>query len=112
MKVTFSQKQNSKSDALVIAVSDSLKLGEQASAINKDAGDALKKAIKARGYKGNKNELLSIVAPAGVKYSQIIIAFSPKLSSFKVFLLPITPSSSLMQPSIKTVAATSPPDKI
>jgi leucyl aminopeptidase len=73
MKITFSQKQNDGADALVVVLSDSLKFGTQAEKINKDTGDALKKAIKSRGFKGDKKEVLTIVAPANVKYDQIVL---------------------------------------
>jgi len=73
MKITFSEKQTSESDVLVIAVSDTVKLGEQAQQVNEKAGDSIKKAIKARGFKGEKNEILTIVAPTGVSYAQIIL---------------------------------------
>ena len=73
MKITFSEKQNTSSDALVIALTDSLKLGKQAQEINTNANDALKKAIKTRDFKGEKNETIVIVAPSGVKYDQIIL---------------------------------------
>lgn len=73
MKITFSEKQNSTSDTLVIALSDSLKFGKQAKEINEKTGDALQKAIKTRGFKGDKNEIIAVLSPNGVKYQQIIL---------------------------------------
>ncbi|PIR38142.1 MAG: leucyl aminopeptidase [Alphaproteobacteria bacterium CG11_big_fil_rev_8_21_14_0_20_39_49] len=73
MKITFSDKLNVNCDAVVVTVTDSLKLGEHAEKINKEADNAIKKALKTRKFKGEKKELLSIVAPSGVKYNQILL---------------------------------------
>ncbi|MCI5049254.1 MAG: leucyl aminopeptidase [Rickettsiales bacterium] len=72
MKVQFTAKAASgktkAKSALVVTVNDSLKLGSQASAINKKAKSAITRAISASKFKGKKGEIFSIpgleVAPA------------------------------------------------
>lgn len=72
MQITFSDKKSAASGSLVVLLTESLKLGKTVAELNKKAGGALEKAIKIREYKGKKGELLSVLAPAGVGYDQII----------------------------------------
>ncbi len=74
MKIKFSDKKLSKTEALVIVVTDSLKLGKQATSINKEANNIIKKAIKSQHFKGKKGSILSIPAPEGVDYNTILLA--------------------------------------
>jgi leucyl aminopeptidase len=73
MQITFSEKKLPKAGALVIALSETLKFGPLGTDINKKTGGALDKAIKTREFKGKKGELVSVVAPSGVDFQQIII---------------------------------------
>ena len=60
MQITFSEKL-AKADALVITVTDSLKLGKEAEKISNKTGGALKKAIKSRGFKAKRKSMWNLI---------------------------------------------------
>lgn len=81
MKITFSDKKLAKGDTLVIILSDTLKFGSLAASLDAKTLDVLKKAMKTREFKGKKYEMLTILAPVGAAYEQIILLGLGKVKS-------------------------------
>lgn len=73
MKITFSSAELPKNGVLVIGVSGSLALGPIATKLDKAAGDSISKAIKLSKFKGDKGEIISLIAPTGTNLDLILI---------------------------------------
>lgn len=63
MKLSFSDTALPKTGAVVIGVNNSLKLGSVATNLDKIAGGLISRAIKLTKFKGEKSEIISLVAP-------------------------------------------------
>ena len=59
--------------ALVITLSDEKKLPETAAALDKTTGGAISKAIAASRFEGKKKQIITILAPAGIGFAQILL---------------------------------------
>lgn len=62
-----------KSGAIVLTVTDSLKLSAQAKAVDAQTDGAVSRALSLRDFKGKKGETLTLIAPAGVKVDAVIV---------------------------------------
>src|SRR5260370_6018639 len=74
MKITFGETALPKSGAVVVGVSEGSKLTPSAAELDRRTGGVLKRAIAASRFTGKKDELLSIVAPAKLALSRIVLA--------------------------------------
>ena len=74
MKITFGEPALPKTGAVVVGVSEEGKLSPTAAAFDRRTGGALKRAIAASRFSGKKDELLSVVAPANLALSRIVLA--------------------------------------
>ncbi len=62
-----------KSSAIVLTVTDNLKLSAQAKAVDTQTEGAVSRALSIRDFKGKKGEVLTLIAPAGVKVDAVIV---------------------------------------
>jgi leucyl aminopeptidase len=83
MKITFEKKSAAKAAAYVVFATEDGKLTAQAQALDKKAGDALKRAVKAEGFDGKKGKLLTVAGPAGLTASHVIIVGLGKVADLK-----------------------------
>lgn len=73
MKITFSNSALPKSGAIVIGVNSSLKLGAEATKLDKATGGLISKSIKLAKFKGAKSEVIPLVFPAKTELEHIFI---------------------------------------
>ncbi len=73
MKITFEALDLPKNGALIVGVSDSLKLGPLAMKLDKMAGGLLSKAMKLSKFKGDKGEIITLIAPTGTDLDLVLI---------------------------------------
>jgi leucyl aminopeptidase len=59
--------------ALILALAEDKKLPDWAEKLDKDSEGAIKKALAASRFEGKKKQILSVLAPSGVTFSQIIL---------------------------------------
>lgn len=75
MKIVFTDIASAKTDAaLVFLVGADKKLSARAQSVDKQAGGALSKALKAGKFAGKLGQVATIVAPASVKADYILLA--------------------------------------
>ncbi|MEM9707013.1 MAG: leucyl aminopeptidase [Pseudomonadota bacterium] len=74
MKVTFSKAAPPKSAAMIVLCTQTDDFGEVFSALNEDADGALKRAAKAGGFTGRKDQFVEILTPAGLDQDRIVLA--------------------------------------
>ena len=73
MKITFSAPSKPRRGTIVVGVLEGLKLTQSAAALNKQSGGALKRAIKASRFKGERGQSLVINAPSGISAARICL---------------------------------------
>lgn len=73
MRLTFASPDLTRSGALALFVTDGKTLTGTAQKLDKQTGGAIKKAMTAGRFKGGKGQTLRILAPQGVKASQILL---------------------------------------
>ena len=74
MKVAFTSHDLPASNAVCVGVTADRTLSESARKLDELAGGALSRAIKASGrFKGDKRQLLEVLAPAGVENSRVLL---------------------------------------
>lgn len=73
MKISFSGLSLPKSGAVVIGVSDSLKLGAEAAKLDKATDGLISKAIKLSKFKGSKGEVIPLIYPTKTELEQIFV---------------------------------------
>lgn len=73
MDIIFSAPSTPKSGAIIVGVADTLKLSAKAQELDKKADGALKRAMKAKGFKGNKGETLTLLSPSGLKLDAVVL---------------------------------------
>ncbi len=73
MKITFSALRLPKHGALAVLVAADGKLLASGKALDKAAGGALSRAMKANDFKGKKDELLDLLAPSGLDNSRLVL---------------------------------------
>src|SRR5690242_14656412 len=74
MKVAFAKTEVPASGTLVALAADGRKLGKLAGQLDKATKGAITRALEASRFKGAAEEFLTILAPAGVEVSRIIVA--------------------------------------
>ncbi|MDX1710815.1 MAG: leucyl aminopeptidase [Rhodovibrionaceae bacterium] len=73
MKISFSAPSLPKSGAIAVGVLDDRKLTPSAAELDKTAGGALSRAIKASRFKGKKGQHLEVLAVAGLEASRVLL---------------------------------------
>jgi len=73
MKFSFVGAALPKTGAVVIGVNDSVKLGPVATKLDKASGGQLTKAMKLAKFKGEKGDIVSLIAPAGTNLELLLI---------------------------------------
>jgi len=73
MNITFAKPANVASGAVAALVLSNNKLSASASELDTRTGGAVVRAIKASRFKGNKGQVLSILAPQGTKLTRILL---------------------------------------
>src|SRR5260370_35447927 len=81
MKITFGEPPLPRTGAVVVGVKEEGKLTPTAAELDRRTGGVLKRAIAASRFTGKKDELLSIVAPAKLAISRIVLAGHGKPSA-------------------------------
>jgi leucyl aminopeptidase len=74
MKIAFAKPEIPTSGTLVALAAEGRKLGKLAQQLDKSTKGAISRALEASRFKGGAEEFLTILAPAGVEVSRIIIA--------------------------------------
>src|SRR5258707_5121138 len=74
MKIRFGEPALPKPGAVVVGVKEEGKLPPTAAELDRRTGGALKRAIAASRFSRKKDELLSVVAPANLGLSRIVLA--------------------------------------
>ncbi len=73
MKITFSAPSLAARGAVAVGVMAGAKLSPSAARLDKATGGALVRAIKGSRFKGNKAQMMDILAPRGVNASRIVL---------------------------------------
>ncbi|MBX6320754.1 MAG: leucyl aminopeptidase [Rhodospirillaceae bacterium] len=73
MKVVFSRPEAQAAGALVVGVFENRRLGPAAEALDRRTGGLIARALAASRFKGNAEEVLQILAPAGLEASRILL---------------------------------------
>jgi leucyl aminopeptidase len=73
MKIAFSDPSYARAGALVVGVFDGPSLTAAGKALDKKTGGALGRAIAASRFKGGKAQVLSLLAPEGLKASRVLL---------------------------------------
>ncbi len=81
MKIAFAEPSLPKSGSLVVGVLDDRKLTPSAQRIDKETGGMVSRAMAASKFKGKKDDVLSILAPAGVDLARVILLGLGKASA-------------------------------
>ncbi|MET1029123.1 MAG: leucyl aminopeptidase [Dongiaceae bacterium] len=74
MKIAFAKPELPAQGTLVAVVAEQRKLGQLATQIDKAGKGGLSRALAASRFKGNADELLTILAPAGSEADRLILA--------------------------------------
>ncbi len=82
MKITFSSQSLPRSGAIAVAVSDGATLSATAERLDKATDGAVRRAISASRFKGNKDQTLTLLAPSGVRASRILLFGVGKVEEF------------------------------
>ena len=81
MRLTFSRPDLGKPGALAVFATEKATLSPSAEKLDRQTGGAIKRAISASKFKGDKGQTLTLLAPQGVKASQIILIGLGKLDA-------------------------------
>jgi leucyl aminopeptidase len=73
MKISFSKPGLSETGIVVVTSSAGGELSASAKKLDKKAGGALTRAIKASRFDGKKGQLLNVIAPAGTKLDRVML---------------------------------------
>ncbi|HEX9449695.1 MAG TPA: leucyl aminopeptidase [Dongiaceae bacterium] len=73
MKIAFAKPELPAQGTLVAVVSEQRKLGHLATQIDKSGKGAVQRALGASRFKGNTDELLTILAPAGIDADRLVL---------------------------------------
>ncbi len=74
MKITFSTQSLPKRGAVAVMVAEGRKLLASGTQLDQAAGGALTRAMNASRFKGQKKELLDVLAPPGLSNSRVLLA--------------------------------------
>lgn len=73
MDIVFSTPSMPKRGTIVVGLADHLKFSSKTEELDTKTGGALKRAMKAKGFKGKQGEILTLFAPAGIKLDAVIL---------------------------------------
>ena len=73
MRITFSSPSLPRAGAIAVAVSEGETLSSTAERLDKATGGAIRRAISASRFTGAKDQMLTLLAPAGVGASRILL---------------------------------------
>lgn len=73
MKITFTKPDLPKGGTLAVAVTEGRKLGPTAEALDRKSRGAIGRAIAASRFKGNADDLLSLLAPASLDFDRLVL---------------------------------------
>ena len=81
MKIVFAEPSLPKSGSLIVGVLDDRKLTPSAQRVDKETGGMLTRAMNASKFKGRKDDILTVLAPAGLDLARVILMGLGKGSS-------------------------------
>ena len=73
MKISFEKKPTRKADAAVVFVAAGDKLTGEAQRLDKKTKGAIKRAMKAEGFAGEKGKVLAVSGAAGISAGHIVV---------------------------------------
>jgi leucyl aminopeptidase len=73
MKIAFAKPDLPKSGTVAVAVAEGRKLGATAEALDRKTKGAVARAIAASRFKGNSDDILSLLAPAGLEFDRLVL---------------------------------------
>ncbi|MDZ4737130.1 MAG: leucyl aminopeptidase [Rhodospirillaceae bacterium] len=73
MKIAFAKPELPKSGTLAVAVMDDRKLGPSAAALDRKTKGAVARAIAASRFRGRPDDLLALLAPAGLEFDRLVL---------------------------------------
>ncbi len=73
MNITFAKIAAPDQGAVILPVADGGRLGSAGAALDKRAGGAFTRAMKAADFRGKREKTLTIVVPAGTKLSRVVL---------------------------------------
>ncbi|MHA1538641.1 MAG: leucyl aminopeptidase [Alphaproteobacteria bacterium] len=82
MKISFAEPAMPKSGTLVVAAREGRALTPFAATLDKSTGGALRRAMEASRFKGGKDDILEVLAPAGSKLARIVLVGLGKVGEF------------------------------
>jgi len=80
MKISFSESLKKEADALALFAGDGPTLGEAGKNYDKVTGGALTRAFKAGRFSGQPGQVITVMAPANLGFSRIVVAGLGKLA--------------------------------
>ncbi len=84
MRITFSSPSLPRAGAIAVAVSEGETLSSTAERLDKATGGAVRRAMSASRFKGNKDQTLMLLAPSVLRCSRILLFGVGKASEFDV----------------------------
>jgi leucyl aminopeptidase len=84
MRLTFASPDLKRNGAIALFVTDAKTLSGSAQTVDKQTGGAIKRAMTAGRFKGGNGQTLKILAPQGVKASQIVLVGLGKATEIDV----------------------------
>ena len=84
MNITFSKPNLNTAAALVVGCAEGRVLSPSAKRLDKSTGGALTKAMKGARFEGKVGQVLSVLAPAGVKTGRIVLLGLGKGADFDI----------------------------
>ncbi|MEX1107311.1 MAG: M17 family peptidase N-terminal domain-containing protein, partial [Dongiaceae bacterium] len=73
MKIAFAKPELPKSGTLAVAVMDDRKLGPTAAALDRKTKGAIARAVAASRFRGRPDDLLALLAPAGLEFDRLLL---------------------------------------
>ncbi|MEE1550690.1 MAG: M17 family peptidase N-terminal domain-containing protein, partial [Nitrospinaceae bacterium] len=73
MKITFSGPSQPRSGTLVVSVLEGRKMLSTAAALDRKSSGAVSRAMKASRFKGEKGQLLSLLAPSNLPLKRLVL---------------------------------------
>src|SRR5512134_3156546 len=73
MKIAFAKPKLPKSGTLAVAVMEGRKLGPTADALDRKTKGAVARAIAASRFRGGPDDVLSLLAPAGLEFDRLVL---------------------------------------
>jgi leucyl aminopeptidase len=81
MKIAFAEPASPKTGTIVVGVLEDRVMSPTAAALNRETGGALERAIEASRFKGRKDEVLGVLAPAKLALGRVLLVGLGKASA-------------------------------